>query len=51
VRTTAFSFELQRARHILTKVNALAPMMREMSDQELQAQTPRMRKMLREANP
>ena len=46
MRTTAFSFELQRARHILTKVNALAPMMREMSDQELQAQTPRMRKML-----
>lgn len=48
MRTTAFSFELRRARHILAKVNALAPTMRAMSDEELQAQTPRMRKMLRD---
>lgn len=47
MRTTAFSLELQRAKHILTKVNALAPTMREMSDQELKAQTPQMQKMLK----
>lgn len=48
MRTTAFSLELQRAKRILTKVNALAPTMRAMSDQKLKAQTPRMQKMLKD---
>lgn len=40
--------ELRRLRKILKKVNSFAPQMRAMSDQQLQQQTPKLQKMLKE---